>query len=268
MAKPIVVNITNEKGGTGKTTLSVNMASGLAARGRRVLVIDCDPQGHATVRLGMKKEPSIYNLLVRDEEWARCVRAVPPERFGIPGETLPTGKLWVVPSNVETRNIAQSLGDAMVVRERLEELDGTVDVVIIDTSPTPSLLHGAFYSATDYIVYPTELAYTSFDGLVESIRHRMAADKAREAKWGIPPITVAGVVPTKYRSQTNEQKSNLDTLHQQFGSLVWNPIPMRTLWQESESRALPVYAMDPNSEAAGDVWELVDRLESVIYARA
>jgi len=268
MSNPIVVNITNEKGGTGKTSLTVNMAAGLAARGKRVMVIDSDPQGHASIRFGMKKEPSLYNLLVRDAEWKECVRGVAAERFGIPGETLPSGKLWVVPSNVETRNIANSIGDAGVVRERLEELSGAVDVVIIDTSPTPSLLHGAFYNATDLIIYPTELATTSFDGLVESIKHRMAADKARQAKWGIPPITVAGIIPTKYRTQTNEQRRNLDTLVQKFGELVWHPIPQRTLWQQSEGDALPVYAIEPSSEAAFDVWELVDRLESVINVRA
>ena len=263
-----VITLLNEKGGVGKTTLAIHIAAGLACRGARVMMIDGDPQGHATVRFGLKKEAGLYDLLVRNAEFDEVVRAVPGERFGIPGERLPSGVLWVVPSNVETRNIAGSISDADLLALRLDEVRDLVDVVVIDTSPTPSLLHGAFYTATDAILYPTKLTFTSFDGLVESIRRRMAADKTRAAKWGLPEIHVAGIVPVEYRSQTIEQQANLGELKKQFGRLVWEPIPQRTIWTESESLALPVYTIEPNSAAAGDAWELVDRVEGEMYVRA
>lgn len=263
-----VITLINEKGGVGKTTIAVHIACGLAARGLRVVVIDGDPQGHATIRLGVKKGPALYDLLVRDGEWKNAVRGVSPEKFGVPGERLPDGKLWVVPSNVETRNIASSISDADSLAMRLEELKTMVDVVLIDTSPTPSLLHGAFYTATDLIMYPTKMTFTSFDGLVESIKRRMAADKARQERWGLPPIRVAGIVPTEYRASTTEQQRNLDELRAQFGDLVWQPIPQRTIWTESESAALPVYALDPANDAAFDVWELIDRVQEVLSVRA
>lgn len=262
----LVITLVNEKGGVGKTTLATHIAAGLAARGSRIVVIDGDPQGHATIRLGVKKGPALYDLLVRDGEWKNAVRAVAPERFTIPGES-PKGNLWVVPSNVETRNIASSISDADSLAMRLDELKNMVDVVIIDTSPTPSLLHGAFYTATDLIIYPTKLTFTSFDGLVESIHRRMAADKARQERWGLPPIRVAGIAPVEYRAGTIEQQRNLEELTKQFGSLVWRPIPMRTIWTESESMALPVYSIDPGSEAALDVWELIDRVQEVLGVR-
>ena len=172
-----VITLLNEKGGVGKTTLATHMAMGMAARGAKVLLIDGDPQGHATIRSGMKKAPGLYDLLVRDMEWGAVVKMVPPERFGTPGDVLPDGRLWLLPSNVETRNIANSISEASLLAERLEDWSTTIDVVVIDSSPTPSLLHGVFYTATDYVVYPTLLAWTSFDGLVESIKHRMEADK-------------------------------------------------------------------------------------------
>lgn len=261
----LVITLINEKGGVGKTTIATHIACGLAARGQKVVVLDGDPQGHATIRMGHKKAPALYDLLVRDGEWTNAVRAVKPERFGIPGERLPSGKLWVVPSNVETRNIASSISDADILAMRLDELKDMVDVVIIDTSPTPSLLHGAFYTATDLVIYPTKLTFTSFDGLVESIHRRMAADKARLERWGLPPIHVAGIVPVEYRSGTVEQQRNLEALKKEFGDLVWNPIPQRTIWTESESTALPVYSLDPNGDAAGDVWELIDRVEEALH---
>lgn len=263
-----VITLINEKGGVGKTTLAINIACGLAARGSRVVVIDGDPQAHATIRLGVRKSPALYDLLVRDGEWTQAVRVVSPERFGIPGQSLPAGKLWVVPSNVETRNIASSISDADSLALRLDELKDMVDFVIIDTSPTPSLLHGAFYTATDKIIYPTKLSFTSFDGLVESIHRRMAADEARRKRWGLPPIHVAGIVPVEYRASTSEQQRNLDELKKQFGDLVWQPIPQRTIWTESESVALPVYALDPDGDAARDHWTLVDRLQEVLRVLA
>jgi chromosome partitioning protein len=263
----LVITLINEKGGVGKTTLATHIAAGLAARGSRVVVIDGDSQGSATIRFGIKKAPALYDLLVRDGEWKNAVRAVAPERFIIPGESV-GGKLWIIPSNVETRNIASSISDSDSLAMRLDELKDMVDMVIIDTSPTPSLLHGAFYTATDFIIYPTKLTFTSFDGLVESIHHRMAADKARQERWGLPPIRVAGIIPVEYRAGTIEQHRNLAELYRQFRGLVWRPIPMRTIWTESESAALPVYSLEPNGGAALDVWELIDHVQEVISVHA
>jgi cellulose biosynthesis protein BcsQ len=135
-----------------------------------------------------------------------------------------------------------------------------IDIVIIDTSPTPSLLHGAIYTATDAILYPTKLAYTSFDGLVESIKHRMAADETRHKNWGIAPMEVLGIVPVEYRANTIEQQENLRALKDHFGDRVWNPIPQRTHWIECEGQAQPVYQMYPTSIASADAWYLIDRV--------
>lgn len=262
------ITLLNEKGGVGKTTLAVHIAAGLACRGKRVLLIDGDPQGHATVRNGLKKAPGLYDLLVRDAEWKDVVRPIGGERFGIPGERLPDGKLWVLPSNVETRGIVDMISEADKLLERLQELESLVDVTVIDTSPTPSLLHGVFYTATDAIIYPTKLTYTSFDGLVESIRHRTAADKARSNRYGMAEIQVMGIIPTDYRQGTREQDENLASLRGEFGSLVWPAQKQRTIVTESESGALPVWNLDPNSDAALDMWEVMDRVEEGLHVRA
>jgi len=264
-----VVTLLNEKGGVGKTTLAVHLAAGLAARGKRVLLIDGDAQGHSTIRTGLNKSPGFYDLLVRSADWGRTVFEIPAEKYGVPGERLPGGRLLVVPSNIETRSITSSMGsNVKELRNRLDELDGRVDVVIIDTSPTPSLLHGVIYSATDLIILPTTLSYTSFDGLVESLTHKEAADNFRINELKIEGIRVGGIVPVMYRKNTIEQDENLRSLNEQFGDLVWEPIPLRTLWTETESRRLPVWAIDPNSEAAFDAWNAVDRVEEVLSVRA
>jgi len=237
-------------------------------RGNRVMLIDGDPQGNATVRMGWKKSPGLYDLVVRDAEFKNVTRMVAPERYGIPGEGMPHGSLYVIPSNVETRNIANSISDADTLAVRLQELKERIDLGVIDTSPTPSLLHGVFYTAADAIIYPTKLTYTSFDGLVESIVRRQKADQIRAERWGLKPIEVMGIVPMEYRGNTIEQQENLVKLQKEFGKLVWNPIPQRTIWTESEGAALPVYALEPQSDAACDVWELADRVEESLYVKA
>lgn len=266
----------NEKGGVGKTTLAVHIAAALAARmnkaephrGNRVLLIDGDPQGNATVRMGWKKSPGLYDLLVREAEFKAVTKVVAGEKYGIPGGAMPKGTLYLIPSNVETRNIANSISEADALAVRLHELKDLIDLVVIDTSPTPSLLHGAFYTAADAIIYPTKLTFTSFDGLVESIKRRQKADQTRADRWGLKPIEVMGIVPMEYRANTIEQQTNLTELQRQFGQTVWSPIPQRTIWTESEGAALPVYALGPHNEAASDVWRLAERVEEALYVKA
>lgn len=260
-----VITLLNEKGGVGKTTLAIHISAGLAARGMRVMLIDSDPQAHSTIRMGMKKAPGLYDLLVRDAEWNEVTAVIPPEKYGVPGDRLPDGRLLVVPSNVETRSITSSMGsNTNALRERIGELEGHVDVVVVDTIPTPSLLHGMIYIATTDIIYPTTLSFTSFDGLVESITHKQQADQYRLQQFNMEHINVAGIVPTMYRRGTIEQDENLAKLRDQFHSLVWHPMALRTLWTETEREKLPVWSLEPSSAAAADAWELVDCVEGMV----
>src|SRR5690606_9919999 len=112
---------------------------------------------------------------------------------------------------------------------------------------------------TDFIIYPTKCEYLSFDGLVESIRHREAAQAHRD-KWNLAPIEVLGIVPTMYRKQTVEHSENLKELRSQFGDLVWSPVHQRTIWTEAVTMHQPVFAIAPETKAAAEALALVDRV--------
>lgn len=257
-----IITLLNEKGGVGKTTLATHIAAGLAVKGQRVVLVDSDPQGHATVALGLQKEPGLYDLLVRDAPFKEVLRFIPPKSYQV-GSQPPSGQLFVVPSNVESRNIANSISDVFAVSERFHELSETIDVVIFDTSPTPSLLHGSIYIATDAVLYPTTCEYLSFDGLVESIKHRGNAESVRK-QFALHEIQVLGIVPTMYRTKTLEHAENLRQLQQQFGSLVWEPIPQRTIWAEAAAIRRPVFSFAPDTKAAEDAWTLIRRVQEAI----
>ncbi len=256
------LTLLNEKGGVGKTTLAIHIAAGLATRGYRVVLVDADAQGHATVSMGLKKAAGLYDLLVRNAPFREVLKPVNPDRFTPPGVAC-KGQLYAVPSNVETRSIPMQISDAFSVVDRFRELESLVDVIVFDTSPTPSLLHGAIYLATDSIVYPTKCEFLSFDGLVESFEHRENVQMTR-AHWGLQAIRVMSIVPTMYRAGTLVHQENLNKLKQKYGSLVWPEIYMRTIWAEASTMGQLVFRFAPDSKAARDAWHVVDRVEMEI----
>jgi chromosome partitioning protein len=254
-----VITLLNEKGGVGKTTLATHIGMGLAVKGFRVIVIDADPQGHATVSLGLKKAPGLYDLLVRNGSFSDVLKRVPEKNYEVPGHKV-EGVLYAIPSNIETRAIPMMTSDGLVVLKRLNELKNAVDVVLFDTSPTPSLLHASIYMATHSLVYPTECEYLSLDGLVQSLTHKDSVQPTRK-QWGLSSIEVMGIVPMKYRRTTVLHNQNLDSLREQFGNKVWRPLTLRTIWGEASQMRRPVFNVAPDSKAAGEIWDIVNRVE-------
>lgn len=259
-----VITLLNEKGGVGKTTLATHLAAGLAIRGNRVVLVDSDPQGHATVAFGLQKEPGFYDLIVRGAAFKDVLRLVPPERFAVPDDAPNiTGQLLVIPSNVETRSISNNISDAFAVLKRFTQLRSAIEYVIVDTSPTPSLLHSSIYMATDGIIYPTKLEAWSFDGLRESLSHREQFTAIRQ-QYRLGDIRVLGIIPTMFRAQTLEHSENLNQLKETFSNAVWDPLPVRTIWAEAASAHRSVFSLAPGSRTEADAWRLVDQMETAL----
>jgi len=256
-----VISLLNEKGGVGKTTLSVHIAAGLAIRGARVLIIDADPQGHATVAFGLTKEPMLHDLLVRDLPFKDAIRRVSQDKYKFPDRKA-EGELLVIPSDLSTRVIPLMTSDVMIVRNRLEELEGVIDYVIIDTAPTPSLLHGSIYMSTDAIIYPTKCEYLSFDGLIESIKHREEASRARKSQ-GLSEVRIGGIIPTMYRAGTQADEYGIKVLRDRFGQLVWPEIKLRTVWNQASFARKILFNFAPETKAASEAWQTVQRAEAI-----
>lgn len=253
------LTIGNQKGGTGKTTTAVHLAAGFAKMGYRTLLVDADAQANATLYFGIPKQPSLYDWLVRDADIRNVLTAIPPAKYGEP--TADKTRLYLIASNQETRNIAQSIDDEWKMRTRLAEMAKFFDRVVIDTDPTPSLLHSVVSIATDLLLIPTELEYFSGEGFQESVKQM----RAMQIKRGLN-LEIAGVVPNKYRANTAEHRRNLEDLRHTPGIPIWPPIPMSIVWPMACGAGLPIFVYDPQHEAAAAAWDLIHKADEVIHA--
>lgn len=258
-----VVTLLNEKGGVGKTTLATHLAAGLAIRGHRVVLVDADPQGHATITMGLKKAPKLYNALIYpdDAAWADTLVKINPARYSAESQAV-QGELFVVATDHSARVIPMMTSDVMVVHNRFSELREWADYIIFDTAPTPSLLHAAIYVATDNIIHPTKCEYLSFDGLVESIKHAEQVTNYRSS-IGRDALTVSGIVPTMYRTNHRADDHALSMLDEQFGDLVWDAVTQRTVWVQASFAQRVLYNYEPTHEATVAAWAMVDRVQAL-----
>lgn len=254
------ITLLNEKGGVAKTTLSVHVAAGLATMGMRVLLIDTDAQANATTWLQLPESGGLYQLLVKEAEW-RDVLKVPLREVW--GSESAKGSLWCVPSNIETRAIPMVVDDVRILLERLEEIAAQVDVVVLDTSPTPSLLHAMIYLASDYMLYPTQAEMLSMVGLGKSISH-MQRSKATRQAFGMEATKLIGVQPTMYTGNTLAHQHGLTRIAEQFGDLMWDPLPTRTIWREASFAQRTLFSYAPEDIATRECWQMIDRVRKGI----
>lgn len=261
-----VITALNEKGGVGKTTISTHIAAGLAMMGNRVVLIDADAQGNAGRQLAgenneIKELPGLYSLVIRQEPWETCLQIAPKSAWAVGG--VASGELYVLTSNIETRAIPMLTDDAMAIQDRVSELEGWADVVVIDTSPTPSMLHSMVYMATTHIIHPTECEALSLEGIAKTIRHMDMLNKAR-AQYGFEPVELVGVQPTMYDVRTNAHDHGLRLLAGKFKNSLMPAIPVRTAWRDASWARQTVFAHAPTSQASIEAYCLVERVAKAL----
>lgn len=249
-----VITVTSEKGGTGKTTLATHIAAGLALRGKRVLLVDFDPQGHATLSFGVTKSPGLYEMLVRDTDIAELVVNPSPDVFVPEGIAL-TGKLYVLPGNEETHGSAShpNMRNVGLFRECLEDMGHALDVVVVDTAPSPGALLTLVYHATDYVIIPVQMEDLSLHGLLSTLKAM--------GKWN---ARLMGIVPTMFREKTDLHRYHHKLLTEtavERDWCVWQPVHQRTIWGEASASRKMVYLLKSSGKAKAEAMRLVDYVE-------
>ena len=235
-----IISIANQKGGVGKTTTAVNVSAILAKRGKKVMLIDADPQGNASSGLGLEKETenSLYDVLINDVDLESTLQDT----------NIKT--LKVCPSNMNLAGAEVELVSQMSREQRLKEkldvIKDDYDFVIIDCPPSLGLITLNAFTASDSVLIPVQCEYFALEGLGQLLNTINLVKKHLNKS-----LEVEGAVLTMYDMRTNLSNQVVKEVKRYFEDKVYKTvIPRNIKLSEAPSYGMPITLYDPKSKGA------------------
>ena len=235
-----IVSLANQKGGVGKTTTTVNLGTILAKKGKKVLLIDADPQGNATSGLGVEKEVeySTYDILVNDAKIQDAIQ-----------DTI-IKNLKVCPANMSLAGAEVELVSMMSreqrLKEKLDEVKDYFDYILIDCPPSLGLITLNAFTASNSVLIPVQCEYFAFEGLGQLINTINLVKKHLNKE-----IQIEGALLTMYDIRTNLSNQVVKEVKKYFENKVYKTvIPRNVRLSEAPSYGMPITEYDPRSKGA------------------
>ncbi len=236
-----VVAIANQKGGVGKTTTAVNLSTLLAKRGKKILLIDADPQGNATSGVGADKnvEYSVYDLIINDE--------IEPKATVQKTEIR---NLSICPSNINLAGAEVELVSVMSreyrMKEKLDILKEDYDYILIDCPPSLGLITLNAFTAANSVLIPVQCEYYALEGLGQLINTINLVKKHLNKE-----LEIEGALLTMYDMRTNLSNQVVKEVNKYFENKVYKTvIPRNVKLSEAPSYGMPISVYDPRSKGA------------------
>lgn len=247
----IVIAVSNQKGGVGKTATSVNVAGELARSGKRVLLVDCDPQGNATTSLGINKralEATTYEVLMGIADPAAAICATGRERYDL----LPASE-HLAGAMIELASAAER---EWRIRGVVRQVAPHYDIVLIDCPPSLGLLTLNALCAADYVLIPLQCEYLALEGLAQL---KGTIDRVQQQLNS--RLAILGVVMTMYDGRTNLAQQVVEEVRRYFPQRIFNTlIPRSVRVSEAPSYGQLLFEYDPQSRAAQSYYQLVQEI--------
>lgn len=236
-----IIAIANQKGGVGKTTTSINLSACIAEKGKKVLVIDTDPQGNTTSGFGIDKndlENTIYELILGECSIKDCIIKDVVENVS------------VLPSNV---NLAAAEIELIgvdkkeyILKNEVDYIREEYDFIIIDCPPSLNMLTINSMTTADSVLVPIQCEYYALEGLAQLTRTVKMVKQSLN-----PDLSIEGVLLTMYDSRTNLSVQVAEEVQTYFAATVYKTkIPRNVRLSEAPSYGMPILAFDKNSKGA------------------
>lgn len=246
-----IIAIANQKGGVGKTTTSINLSACLAEKGKKVLVIDTDPQGNTTSGFGIEKnelDNTIYELILGECPIRDCVIKNVIENVSV----LPAN-VNLAATEIELIGVERK---EYILKNEVDYVKNEYDFIIIDCPPSLNMLTINAMTTADSVLVPIQCEYYALEGLSQLI-HTVNLVKERLN----PELDMEGVVFTMYDSRTNLSMQVVDNVKQNLKQKVYNTlIPRNIRLAEAPSYGLPINKYDAKSAGAEAYMQLAEEI--------
>ncbi|MCB0975305.1 MAG: ParA family protein [Actinobacteria bacterium] len=248
-----VLAVANQKGGVGKTTTTVNLGAALAERGRRVLIIDLDPQGNASTGIG------IEHTQIRHSTYDALMNAVPIEDCVEPTSVK---NLFIVPATIDLAGAEIELVSAfsreMKLKRAIADVVEEYDYILFDCPPSLGLVTVNGFAAAKGVLVPIQCEYYALEGLGQLLRNVQLVRTNLN-----PDLEIKGIVLTMFDARTKLSSNVEHEVREHFGDQVFRTVVPRTVRiSEAPSFGQPIIVFDPVSRGAIAYRELAKELDS------